>query len=222
MAACDGPSDPGPPDTVAPAVSIQHPLDPPATRAGTIDVRGEAYDSVGAVRVTYQRAGGAEQEAQVTSGPTATWSFTVSLPADSNLVQVHAYDRAGNRGTGQIWLLRDTVGPAVALRQPNAAGNDNATASVDPVHGLRIFVQASDPSGIARMVARLNGGEPVPFRPGCPVAFTACDRDPRLPGQEAWFTTDIRAGLNTVLLESEDRLGNRTQSEYRFQVAPAS
>ncbi|CAA9357513.1 MAG: Serine/threonine protein kinase [uncultured Gemmatimonadetes bacterium] len=98
-------------DTAAPVVTLESPSQGAVTKQGQIEVRGQVAD---ASAVTL-RIGGAE----VAVAADGSFAATVPLPAEGgNTLRAEATDAAGNAGSAEVTVVRDTEVPTVAFAAP--------------------------------------------------------------------------------------------------------
>ncbi len=98
-------------DSTAPVVTLESPAPGAVTKQGEAEVRGRVAD---ASRVTL-RIGGAE----VAVAADGSFAATVPLPAEgANTLRAEAADAAGNAGSAEVTVVRDTEAPVVAFAAP--------------------------------------------------------------------------------------------------------
>ena len=98
-------------DTAAPVVTLDSPAEGAVTKQGEIEVRGRVAD---ASAVTL-RIGGAE----VAVAADGSFAATVPLPAEGgNAIGAEATDAAGNAGSAEVTVVRDTEAPVVSFSAP--------------------------------------------------------------------------------------------------------
>ncbi len=89
-------------DSVSPTVSIASPSNNSTVSSASVTVQGTAKDNLEVARVAYTLNSSAEKTLTITPGTTASYSFTLSLSAGSNSLQVNAYDPVGNKGSSTL------------------------------------------------------------------------------------------------------------------------
>lgn len=191
-AACSDSTGGSPPDTTAPAVRIDTPVNNSLTAAGNVTVTGVATDDAGVSRVSYRVNGGAETDVPITAGASVAFSFAVALASGDNTVQVLAYDLAGNTSSASVGTSLDNTAPAVTLTAP--LGNAVGIAPTATVQGT-----AADARGVTRITYQVNGGAEtvVAISAGPSVTFNA--------------SVPLGMGANTITVNGYDGVGNRTQ-----------
>ncbi len=196
-----------PPDVAAPAVSLAEPVDGFTTSTSSVTVRGTATDAVGVTRVAIQLNGGAEQNASIVAGTSASFSRAISgLLSGSNVIVVNAYDAAGNKGSVTLRITldppADTVAPVISVTTPA----NGATLSSGSVAASGV---ATDNVSVTRITAQLNGAAEVDI----PISATA----------SASFSTHVSGlveGANTISFNAYDAAGNRGSATVNVHYAP--
>jgi alpha-tubulin suppressor-like RCC1 family protein len=164
---------------------------------------GNAFDSTGVARVTYQLDGAAEVELGLQfHSPTAGdrrrafFDAPVTVGAGPHRVVLHAYDAAGNRGSSPaIDVGVDATAPRIQLAAPGPL-----TVHADTV---RVRATVTDDVGL-RFVEVTVGSERA-------LMFLAPDT-----GRLAQYALDtlvtLAVGVNEINLSSQDRVANQTRA----------
>jgi hypothetical protein len=181
-----------PPDTTAPAVRIDAPLNNSLTAAGSVTVAGGASDDAGVTRLSYRLNGGPETDVPITAGPAVTFSFPVTLESGANALQVQAYDEAGNTSFASVSTLLDNTAPAATVTAP-------AATSAVILPSITLQGTATDARGVTRITYQVNGGAEAN------VALTAG------PSVTFDFPVALALGTSSITLNVYDEAGNRSQ-----------
>lgn len=181
-----------PPDTTAPTVRIDTPQNNSLTAAGTSTVSGTASDDAGVARVAYRLNGGAETNVAIATGPSVTFSFSVTLASGTNTLQVLAYDAAGNTSSASVGTELDNTPPVATVTAPIA----NASV-ISP--SVTLQGTATDARGVTRITYQVDGGAETN------AAITS--------GPSATFNVPVAIALGTseITLNVYDEAGNRAQ-----------
>ncbi|HEX8363021.1 MAG TPA: Ig-like domain-containing protein [Longimicrobium sp.] len=179
-------------DMHAPKISVSHEQN--ATNQGTVTIGGRVTDRVGVERMAYRVNGGAEQEVSITPGATVEFTATIPVTAALNMVELIAYDAAGNRSAHQIQVMYDAEAPTLSVVQLADGGSFSSFLRLDGV--------ANDSgSGVRRVTYRVNGGPETDITGGY-----------KSPTSGYTFKTDaygLPLGQNTFVVTAYDRAGNR-------------
>lgn len=190
-----------PPDASPPTITLTNPVDGSSVSVASVTVAGTASDNRSVRRVSVQLNGAAEQVLPVTAGRSVAFSTNLTgLRAGQNSIAVHAYDRAGNRGTvtRTITLLTttpppapapDTTAPTVSITQP-AAGTVLTSTSV----GVSAVV--ADNVAVTRAGWKLNGGVETPMTVSGPSATLN------------FSVSGLGSGTNSIVVNAYDAAGN--------------
>jgi len=161
-------------DTVPPAVAVTGPAGS-LVKTTAVTITGTVSDAGGVTGVQVNGLAAALSGGQ--------FQALVILAEGSNLVQVTATDRAGNRGQGSVALTRDTTPPLLLLDRPLPGQLVNQG-------NLHVTGSATDANGIASV--SVNGAP----------ATLSLDR----------YTADVPVaeGANTIAVHAVDQAGNST------------
>jgi alpha-tubulin suppressor-like RCC1 family protein len=189
-------------DVVAPEVQTSLPL---SGRRAPAQLRllGGATDSTAVARATYQLDGGAETPLTLTRGlpadpKRAFFDTSIPLPGGPHTLVVHAYDEAGNRGSGPLLeFVVDAAAPQVQLATPAAL-----TIAADTVR-VRATVTEDYNLGSVELVRGTDATQAT-------LRYLAADR-----GRVTQFAVDtlvtLAVGANEINLVARDSVGNETR-----------
>jgi type 1 glutamine amidotransferase len=194
-------------DGVPPQISIDQPVSGSSVPASEVRVRGEASDSSGVNRLTYQLNGGVEYPLTISAGQRVSFDFTATgLAEGPNSVWVNAYDTTGMKSTARVEVKRNPTesAPQVTLSEP--ANNSSIGSSSIAVKGT-----ASDDKGVIRLTYRLNGAgeQQVSINQGQSVPFF-------------FSVSGLQSGSNTILVTAYDAAGLKASASVSVSYTPAS
>ncbi|MDH4274996.1 MAG: Ig-like domain-containing protein, partial [Gammaproteobacteria bacterium] len=131
------------------------------------------------------------------------WTADVALTQTGrNTLVVRVFDNASNQIMSQdIFILRDAGGPVLSITHPNASTNFNVSNPDFTLGGT-----ATDESGVANVSIRLgmDAAQPVPLV------------------SSAWTVSlQLLTGVNDIVVEAKDTLGNSTQLQVRVIYTPS-
>jgi hypothetical protein len=181
-------------DTAAPTASITGPS-AGATVSGTVAFTAKASDPSGVAKVQFKVDG--KVLSTDTSSPYAYGSWDTKKVANgSRTLAIVATDKVGNSKTvtrkvtvsNKVATSKDTAGPTVAIAAP-AAGDLSGSVA--------ITATASDPSGVAKVVFKVDG--------------TVLSTDTTSPyAHGAWDSTKVGNGAHMLSAVATDKVGNAT------------
>ncbi len=189
------------PDVSPPTIALKAPVDGRTVSLASVSVAGTASDNRSVRRVSVQLNGAAEQFLSVTAGRSVAFSTELTgLRAGANSIAVHAYDRAGNRGTvvRTVTLTTptpvpapapDTTTPAVSITQPTAGTALTATS-------VNVVAVVADNVAVTRAGWRLNGGTETPLAVSAPSATLS------------FSVNRLSSGTNSIIVNAYDAAGN--------------
>lgn len=188
-------------DRVAPVAEITFPTG--AGRTPTqLWLMGRATDDVAVTRATFQVDGGPERAFRVFPGSPApgtrdvAFDATLSLPAGTYSVVVHAYDAAGNRGSSPaLGFQVDGSAPQVNLATPAAL-----TVAADTV---RVRATVTDDYNLGSVqVSALTQGN---------ISFIAANKG-KVTQHVVDTLVSLRVGDNEIAVVARDSVGNETRA----------
>jgi hypothetical protein len=190
--------DNAPADTVAPLVTITAPASG-ATVSGRLRIAAAITDNVGVKLVAYRIDGGA----RVYDGaaPYEYYLDTAVLVAGTHIIEVTAWDPAGNSGRAQstFTVQRDAIAPTISITSPV----DGAT--VGGAGNLAVRVTASDNVAVTKVVFQVDGGSTL--------------TDGAAPW-ELWLNgATLATGTHTIAATAYDAAGNTAWGQVTFTVA---
>ncbi|MDX6694606.1 MAG: hypothetical protein QOF02_2209 [Blastocatellia bacterium] len=190
-----------PPDTVAPALSINAPADGSTTQEETVAVSGTAYDpgqyASGVAQVTVNGT------ATAFNAQAGTWTLnSLALNIGANPINVRAVDTAGNATTHSITVNRipppDTLAPTVNIASP-------LNNFVSPDASITVTGTAADDGPYATGVKRVVVN-------GQPASYDA--------STHIWTANDVQLeeGVNTINVFAEDNAPTLNRGEASINV----
>jgi len=189
-------------DTTPPTVTITSPTSAStyATASSTLTLSGTASDTVGVTQVTWSNNRGGSGTASGTTG----WSAAgVVLQSGSNVLTVTARDAAGNTGTDQLTIIRDSTPPTVTITSPTSAA---AYTTASPT--LTLSGTASDNVEVLQ-VAWSNA---------------ATGGTGTAAGGAGWTAAGISlsSGSNPITVTASDSVGNTGNDQITVNYTPPS
>jgi hypothetical protein len=178
-------------DTVAPTVIINSPSGNPfVTSNSSVNVNGNASDTVGVTQVSWSNNRGGSG---VATG-TTSWSVNgIHLQAGTNIITISARDAAGNIGSATLTVTQststsDTSPPIVKLSTPTT-GSTYTTSG----NSLTVTGNATDNIGVTQVTCSNDRGG------SCATS-----------GTTNWTAnaTSLQSGTNVLTIRARDAAGN--------------
>jgi hypothetical protein len=120
-------------DTFGPVISLTEPLNATTNRTGVIVFRYGASDSPSFVaNCTLSIDGAANQTNASAINESGSNSFTAGMSEESHTWNVNCYDKVGNLGSSDTYVLSlDNTPPSVSLRSPNGTSLSSSSVQLN-------------------------------------------------------------------------------------------